>query len=74
MLEAAIEAGADDVESGEDGHSIWTQMDVLHEVAGVLEAALGEPETAGLNISVFEANSSASVIAGIAALMPFLAE
>ncbi|HRA01536.1 MAG TPA: hypothetical protein PLJ62_15125, partial [Thermoflexales bacterium] len=39
-----------------------------------LKAALGDPETAGLNISEFEANSSASDIAGIAAMMPFLAE
>jgi YebC/PmpR family DNA-binding regulatory protein len=27
VLEAAIEAGAEDVESSEDGHSIWTAMD-----------------------------------------------
>ena len=48
VLEAAIEAGADDVESGEDGHSIWTQMDALHEVAKALEAALGAPESVKL--------------------------
>ena len=48
VLEAAIEAGADDVESGEDGHSIWTQMDALHEVAKQLEAALGEAESVKL--------------------------
>ena len=33
VLEAAIEAGADDVESDEDGHAIWTSMEALHEVA-----------------------------------------
>src|SRR5690606_37185499 len=44
VLEAAIEAGADDVESSEDGHTIWTDMEALHEVAKALEAALGEPE------------------------------
>ena len=44
VLEAAIEAGADDVESTEDGHAIWTEVDVLHEVSGVLEKVLGEPE------------------------------
>jgi transcriptional/translational regulatory protein YebC/TACO1 len=33
VFEAAIEAGADDVESDEDGHAIWTAMDALHEVA-----------------------------------------
>jgi YebC/PmpR family DNA-binding regulatory protein len=44
VLEAAIEAGADDVESSEDGHTIWTEMEALHEVAAALETALGEPE------------------------------
>ena len=41
VLEAAIEAGADDVESDEDGHTIWTSPEALHEVAGNLEKALG---------------------------------
>ncbi len=41
VLEAAIEAGADDVESSDDGHSIWTQMESLHEVAKALESGLG---------------------------------
>ena len=44
VLEAAIEAGADDVESSGDGHAIWTAADALHEVAGNLEQVLGEPE------------------------------
>jgi YebC/PmpR family DNA-binding regulatory protein len=48
VLEAAIEAGADDVESDEEGHEIWTSMDSLHEVAKALEAALGEAETTKL--------------------------
>ncbi|MCL4673438.1 MAG: YebC/PmpR family DNA-binding transcriptional regulator [Sphingomonadaceae bacterium] len=48
VLEAAIEAGADDVESSEDGHSIWTGMDGLHEVAKALEAVLGEAESVKL--------------------------
>ena len=48
VFEAAIEAGADDVESGEDGHEIWTSIDDLHEVARALEAALGEPESVKL--------------------------
>ena len=42
VLEAAIEAGADDVESDGESHAIWTQVDSLHEVADALEAALGE--------------------------------
>ena len=48
VLEAAIEAGADDVESSEDGHVIWTQMEALHEVAGNLEKSLGEAENVKL--------------------------
>ena len=44
VFEAALEAGADDVESGEDGHAIWTGPEALHEVAKALEPALGEPE------------------------------
>jgi YebC/PmpR family DNA-binding regulatory protein len=48
MLEAAIEAGADDVESDEEGHQIWTSIDNLHPVAKALEAAVGEPESVKL--------------------------
>jgi YebC/PmpR family DNA-binding regulatory protein len=44
VFEAALEAGADDVESNEDGHSIWTSADGLHEVAKTIEPVLGEPE------------------------------
>lgn len=42
VLEAAIEAGADDIESDEEGHAIWTSMEVLHPVARELEKTLGE--------------------------------
>jgi YebC/PmpR family DNA-binding regulatory protein len=48
VFEAALEAGAEDVESSEDEHSIWTSMDALHEVAKALETALGEAESAKL--------------------------
>ena len=48
VLEAAIEAGADDVESDEDGHRIWTSIENLHEVAKALEPMLGEGEGAKL--------------------------
>jgi YebC/PmpR family DNA-binding regulatory protein len=48
VLEAAIDAGADDVESDGEGHEIWTDMESLHEVAKALEAALGEPESVKL--------------------------
>jgi YebC/PmpR family DNA-binding regulatory protein len=44
VLEAAIEAGADDVESDEDGHAIWVSVENLHPVARELEKALGEAE------------------------------
>ena len=46
VLEAAIEAGADDIESdmseGGDGHAIWTSIEVLHPVSRELEKVLGE--------------------------------
>jgi YebC/PmpR family DNA-binding regulatory protein len=48
ILEAAIEAGADDVESDEDGHQVWTAQESLHEVARALEGSLGEPESTKL--------------------------
>ncbi len=48
VFEAAIEAGAEDVESDEDGHQIWTTIDDLHGVARALEAALGEAESVKL--------------------------
>ena len=48
VLEAAIEAGAEDVESDEGGHRIWTALDQLHEVQKALEPMLGEAESAKL--------------------------
>ncbi|RST29394.1 YebC/PmpR family DNA-binding transcriptional regulator [Sphingomonas ginkgonis] len=48
VLEAAIDAGADDVQSDEDGHQIWTSIDQLHPVARALEGALGEAEAVKL--------------------------
>ncbi len=45
VLEAAIEAGADDVQSGPEGHVITTAFEDIGEVAGNLEKALGEAET-----------------------------
>ncbi len=44
VLEAAIEAGADDVESDADGHAIWVAVENLHPVARELEKVLGEAE------------------------------
>jgi YebC/PmpR family DNA-binding regulatory protein len=48
MLEAAIEAGAEDVVSGEGGHEIYTTQDTLREVAKALEEKFGEPRKAAL--------------------------
>jgi YebC/PmpR family DNA-binding regulatory protein len=48
VLEAAIEAGAEDVESDEGGHRIWTSIDSLHQVSRALEPMLGEGEGAKL--------------------------
>jgi len=45
VLEAAIEAGADDVSSDSEGHVIQTAFADLGAVARALEAALGEPES-----------------------------
>jgi len=48
MLEAAIEAGADDVVSGENGHEVFTAAEALREVAKALEARFGEARKAAL--------------------------
>nr|WP_137677360.1 YebC/PmpR family DNA-binding transcriptional regulator [Parerythrobacter lutipelagi] len=42
VLEAAMEAGAEDIASSDEGHEIWTAPEDLHEVATSLEKALGE--------------------------------
>jgi YebC/PmpR family DNA-binding regulatory protein len=47
VMEAAIEAGADDVVSDEDGHTIYTTFEDIAEVQAALEAALGPPQSAG---------------------------
>ncbi|HEY9039802.1 MAG TPA: YebC/PmpR family DNA-binding transcriptional regulator [Roseovarius sp.] len=48
VMMAAIEAGAEDVESGEEGHTIWCADTDLNEVSNALEAALGESEATRL--------------------------
>jgi YebC/PmpR family DNA-binding regulatory protein len=48
MLEAAIEAGAEDCRSSEDGHEIICAPDDLAAVRDALEARLGPPEVARL--------------------------
>ncbi|HWF97304.1 MAG TPA: YebC/PmpR family DNA-binding transcriptional regulator [Xanthobacteraceae bacterium] len=48
MLEAAIEAGAEDVVSGEGGHEIYTTPDELAAVGKALEVKFGEPRKTAL--------------------------
>ncbi len=48
MLEAAIDAGADDVNSTDGGHEIYTTQDSLHNVSKALESKFGEPRKAAL--------------------------
>ena len=43
MLEAAIDAGADDVQSDDSGHLITCSFDTLGSTAGALEAKFGAP-------------------------------
>jgi len=49
VMEAAIDAGADDVESDEDryegGHTIYTSFESMMDVAAALEKSLGEAES-----------------------------
>lgn len=42
VMDAAIEAGAEDVQSDEDGHTILCGFEDINEVSTALEAALGE--------------------------------
>ena len=48
MLEAAIEAGAEDCESSEDGHEVICAADELASVQEQLEARFGPADEAGL--------------------------
>jgi YebC/PmpR family DNA-binding regulatory protein len=48
MLEAAVEAGAEDCQSSEDGHEIFCAPDDLNTVREALEERLGPPEEARL--------------------------
>jgi YebC/PmpR family DNA-binding regulatory protein len=48
VLDAAIEAGADDVISSEGGHEIYASTEGYRDVAKALEAKFGEPRKAAL--------------------------
>jgi YebC/PmpR family DNA-binding regulatory protein len=49
MLDAAIEAGAEDVTSTDDGHQVFTTPETLRDVAKALEAKFGEPRKTALS-------------------------
>lgn len=48
MFEAAIEAGAEDVQSTKEGHEIYCPLDKLHEVRDGLSRGFGDPVAAKL--------------------------
>jgi YebC/PmpR family DNA-binding regulatory protein len=48
MLEAALDAGAEDVSTSDDGHEIITTLESLREVGQALEQKFGEPRKAAL--------------------------
>ena len=48
MLDAAIEAGADDVISTESGHEIYASQENFRDVAKALETKFGEPRKAAM--------------------------
>ena len=67
VMMAAIEAGAEDCESSEDGHVIICGDTDLHEVSNALEAELGESESAKL---IWKPNISSEVdLEGLAKVM-----
>jgi YebC/PmpR family DNA-binding regulatory protein len=48
MLEAAVEAGADDVASGPEEHEVVTSVEALRDAQKALEAKFGEPKKASI--------------------------
>lgn len=63
MFEAALEAGADNVDSTEDGHEITTSPEGFIAVRDAMEAKFGEAQSAGL---IWKPNVMAEVDADIA--------
>ena len=73
VMEAAIEAGADDVESSDDGHVILTEAGDLNEVSTALEGTLGEAESTKLiwkpqTLTEVDENTGATLMKLIGAL------
>lgn len=48
VMEAAIDAGADDVDSSEEGHTVYCEAGALSDVSTALEGSLGEAQSAKL--------------------------
>lgn len=58
VFEAGLEAGADEVESDDEEHVVYTAPEDLHSVNNALEAALGEAKSAKL---IFKPNDPLAV-------------
>jgi YebC/PmpR family DNA-binding regulatory protein len=73
VLMAAIDAGADDVESNDDGHVIWCADTDLGGVSAALEATLGDADSAKLvwkpqNLTALDLDGAKSLMKLIDAL------
>ncbi|GIX14763.1 MAG: putative transcriptional regulatory protein [Paracoccaceae bacterium] len=73
VLEAAIEAGAEDVESSPDGHIVWCAFEDLAQVSAALEAVLGEAQSTRIvwkpqTVTQLDAETSARLIRLLEAL------
>ena len=73
VLEAAIEAGADDASSGPDGHEVLCAPESFFAVRDALEARFGPPASAGLEwrpttTATLDESSAASVLKLVDAL------
>ena len=68
VFEAALEAGAQDVESSEEGHAIYCEPGDLHVVSAQLEKILGDPLSAKLvwkpqnNVPVEEEDAAGTLL------------
>jgi YebC/PmpR family DNA-binding regulatory protein len=70
VMEAAIEAGAEDVQSDEEGHTIYSAFEDLHTVVEGLEATLGAAKSTGV---IWKAKTDVPVAgADVAALMKLI--
>ena len=73
VLEAAIEAGAEDVQSDENGHLVTCGFDMLGTVSGEIEKLIGAPETVRVVwtptiLAMVDENGARSIMKLVAAL------